>query len=676
MIFLKANGNYLLRVLWLALAGLTLVILLTSLPGYAARIASGVPGHGPAVEPSTTYAVFGVINSLASLSSAGLSFWLAFLLYRRKFENRAVTVAAFYLLLYCVLMTGPLEAWARYWLGSDRFVIDLQTILLGFPTVALLVFFPNGKLAPAWAGRLLAFSALWTLVPLIAPPILASDNLAGLMVLTLSWIVLLGVAFYALIVRYRRYSTPDERYQSKWFLYGFALWVGYMILSSFPFIYLTSLPPDAPQPWWSTFSELGWWLSMNIIPVTLVIAILRARLWDIDIVINRTLVYGALSLATMGLYVFVVGTFGSLLRVDDSKFIAFLATGLVAVLFQPIRARLQRSVNRLMYGERDDPVAVLTRLGEQLERTGSPEDALSDIVETVARALKLPYVAIEFGNQGGPAISYGLPRREVLRLPLSYQSQVSGYLIVAPRSPSEQLSSSDRQLLENFSHQAGAAAHAARLTADLRLSRQRLVTAREEERRRVRRDLHDGLGPSLASLTLKLDTARNLIKSDPSKVDLLLEDLKKQTQHAIRDIRELVYELRPPALDDFGLVGAIQHFIDSLTAMQPTIMFEVPELLPDLPAALEVAIYRISLEGLTNVIRHANANLAILRIFRKNDQLVVEISDDGVGMPQDTPSGVGLLSIQERCEELGGTFAILKPAQGAHIRASLPLIKE
>jgi signal transduction histidine kinase len=255
---------------------------------------------------------------------------------------------------------------------------------------------------------------------------------------------------------------------------------------------------------------------------------------------------------------------------------------------------------------------------------------------------------------------------------LFYQSVSLGNLLVAPRAPGEVFSTSDLTLLENITHQAGAAAHAVKLTADLRHSRQRLVTAREEERRRLRRDLHDGLGPTLASLTLKMDTTRNVLQNDKEKAELLLEELKQQTQGTIQDIRDLVYELRPPALDEFGLVGAIQNFIENQTDARPRISMEIPEYLPPLPAAYEVAFYRIALEGLTNIIRHADADTAMVRLSLIRDQLVLEILDDGVGLTDGQPSGVGLNSMRERAEELGGVFEIKSRFPGSQIRVSLP----
>src|SRR5207247_5901746 len=228
-------------------------------------------------------------------------------------------------------------------------------------------------------------------------------------------------------------------------------------------------------------------------PLSFGFAMLRYRLWDIDIIINRTLVYGALTAVVVGVYVLVVGTLGTLLHTFGDFPISLLATGLVAVLFQPLRARLQRGVNRLMYGERDDPYAVLSRLASRLQATLAPESVFPTIVETVAQALKLPYAAIALKQDDEfiTAASYGLSQDNPFILPLVYHTEPIGELLLAPRAPGEAFTAADRRLLEDIAHQAGAAAHAVRLPADLQRSREHLVTAREEERRRLRRDLHD-----------------------------------------------------------------------------------------------------------------------------------------------------------------------------------------
>jgi signal transduction histidine kinase len=216
---------------------------------------------------------------------------------------------------------------------------------------------------------------------------------------------------------------------------------------------------------------------------------------------------------------------------------------------------------------------------------------------------------------------------------------------------------------------------ALQLSADLQRSRERLVTAREEERRRLRRDLHDGLGPRLAAQTLKVGSARSLYPQDPAAADALLAGLETDIEAALTDIRRLVYDLRPPALDELGLVGAVRETAAQYGENGLSISLRTPERLPILPAAVEVAAYRIVQEALTNVVRHAHAGSCLIRLSL-NDVLELEITDDGVGLPADRRAGVGLSSMRERAAELGGTCLIEPaPSGGVRVLARLPLPK-
>jgi signal transduction histidine kinase len=312
------------------------------------------------------------------------------------------------------------------------------------------------------------------------------------------------------------------------------------------------------------------------------------------------------------------------------------------------------------------------------------------MVATIARTLKLPYVAIEFGQEDEAQVvaSFGEAPYETVEFPIGYQGQNIGCLQVAPRLRGETFGEKDKILLENIARQAGAAAQAAKLTADLRRSRQGLVTAREEERRRLRRDLHDGIGPTMAGQTLKLDAAIDLILGDPGSgqdPDLeeaikMLTEVKEQTQETVKKVRQIVYALRPPSLDDLGLVAAIQAHIGQLAVSRQglDIYLETsPRNFPRLSAAVEVAAYRIVLEGLTNVINHAQAQECVVKLsVPENDagMLTLEIKDDGIGIPKEKPAGVGLTSMRERVEELGGNFSIESiQAKGTHIFAQIPL---
>ena len=197
---------------------------------------------------------------------------------------------------------------------------------------------------------------------------------------------------YAQIFRYRHISTLQERQQTKWFIFGMLIWLAFSILISIPYFILQNWPVGAPQPWWSLLSQLGWFISLTFLPLSFAIAILRYRLWDVDILINRALVYGALTATIVGLYILLVGGLSTIFQSGGNLFVSLLATGLIAVLFQPLRERLQRAINRLVYGERDNPISVLTKLGERLEATVAPDSVLPTIVESISQALRLPYV--------------------------------------------------------------------------------------------------------------------------------------------------------------------------------------------------------------------------------------------------------------------------------------------
>jgi signal transduction histidine kinase len=339
----------------------------------------------------------------------------------------------------------------------------------------------------------------------------------------------------------------------------------------------------------------------------------------------------------------------------------------------------------MMYGERDDPATVLARLSQRLEAALAPAAALPTIVETVAQALRLPYVAITLETPEGEhrvAAETGQPGGELIRLPLTYQSTPVGELLLSPRSQGEALSTADLRLLSIVTQQAGVLAHNVRLAdalrqlnADLQASRERLVLAQEEERRRLRRDLHDSVGPTLASLLQRLDTAADLVTEEPQASVAMLTELKGQVKGTLAEIRQLVYALRPPVLDEFGLVTALrEHVAPYNSPAGLRVAVNAPEPMPPLPAAVEVAAYRIALEAFTNTVRHANAQACAISLKLEHGSLVVEVSDDGGGLPAGVRWGVGLTAMRERAAELGGECLITaEPGGGARVRARLPL---
>jgi len=634
---------------WFVLALLAGIILIGAVPIYYSHVARPLLSDPYSLGPFNV--PFQVMIGLSDLASSLISFALAILLFWRKPNDRMALFASFFFLITSVASNDTLDYFLMRYVGtaSTREIYrHLQTpwwILLG-------CIFPDGRFVPRWTRWLFLFSILASFSFLASP----------------EWRVILDtVAFpqfiltmYAQVYRYRRVSSAAERQQTKWFVFG--------VLMSGVFFVIGLL----------IYKKLGPPL-INIIPLTLAIAILRYRLWDIDLIINRALVYGALTAGIVALYILLVGSLSVLSQTTGNLLISLLATGLIAFLFQPLRERLQRGVNRLVYGERDDPYVALSRLGRRLEATLAPESVLHTIVETVAQTLKLPYVAISL-NQNGQfkiAAEFGRSKLEPIDLPLIYQGEPVGELILAPRAPGEHFTSSEQQLLDDLARQAGVAAHAVRLTADLQRSRERLVAAREEERRRLRRDLHDGLGPQLASLALKLEAARNRMSDNPQAVSLLT-DLSTRTQDAVADIRRLVYALRPPALDELGLVMALREGTTQYN--QPganvlNITFDAPEKLPPLPAAVEVAVYRIAQEALTNVIRHAEAHTCFvrLRLDESLGLLCLDVQDDGKGLPMKRRAGIGLNSMRERAEELGGILTVTSVTTGGtSVLARLP----
>jgi signal transduction histidine kinase len=400
-----------------------------------------------------------------------------------------------------------------------------------------------------------------------------------------------------------------------------------------------------------------------LMPITIGIAVLRYRLYEIDILLNRAVLYGTLTAGMAGVYLAVVvaaQSFRSVFGLKGSGLpVQVVATVLAASALWPLHDRVQRRVDRVFYGDRGVPYEALARLGRRVEEAADPETALNSVVKTIADSLRLPYAALELrlGDGWSPAATYGEAPTQVVAFPLTFQRETVG------------------RLLADLARQAGPAAHVVALRRALDASRAGLVTAREEERRRLRRDLHDGLGPTLAGLTLGLDTARARSASQPELTDLLGK-LKAETQRAVTDVRRIVYGLRPPALDDFGLIGSLREEVGRLQYEAPalTVTLDAPDSeLPDLPAAAEVACYRIVTEALTNITRHALATKCSVRIRLDDNYLDVVVSDDGVGLPEGWRAGVGIASMRERVAELGGDLMI-EPAlpHGTRINARMP----
>lgn len=555
---------------------------------------------------------------------------------------------------------------------------------------AIFYLFPNGRFVPRWTR----WALLATSIVLLAgwPGEVIADALGwgkawqqweipwGLFMAT--FLVSLAIGFGAQIYRYRRVATVVERQQTKWVIYGIGVGFGLLILT----MATDSLWSEMRTPALDvtlTGLRLMETVAILALPLSISLSILRYGLWSVDRVINRTLVYALMTGAVFAVYGLLVGISAAFLGLGGSPWLAVVATAIVAAIFQPLRDWLQRSVNQLSYGARDDPITVLRLLGRHLESTAAPDATLETMTRTVAESLKLPYAALELAHEGetgelarATVAVWGKPAGALERFPLVFQSAPLGHLVVSERAEGERLGHADRALLESVALQAGPAVQAMQLTAQLQQSRQAIVTAREEERRRLRRELHDGLGPQLASQTLTIDAIARQMERDPARAAALLQDLKHQSQDAIRDIREIVYELRPPALDDLGLVGAIEESAHRAEQAGVVVGVEAGDL-PPLPAAVEAAAYRIVQEAMTNSLRHAGPTQIAVRLRATGSALEIEIEDDGGGMAAGTRPGVGIRSMRERAEELGGALQIDSPAgeaaRGTRVRAALPL---
>ena len=336
-----------------------------------------------------------------------------------------------------------------------------------------------------------------------------------------------------------------------------------------------------------------------------------------------------------------------------------------------------------MYGQRDEPWRAMHRLGARLEWAVDPDRAFPAIADTVAETLRLPYVGVEVTDEMGRSeivAEHGAPGRVVEAVPLVHGAEPVGRLLLGVRAGERGFRAAELALLQDLARQAGAAIHAQRLRDDLARSRERLVVAREEERRRLRRDLHDGLGPTLAAIGMRAEAAATVLDEDPEAGRRQLDALGGEIRVALGDVRRLVDGLRPPALDELGLLGAIGQQAARLDggadrdASTAAIRVEsVPAMLPELPAAVEVAAYRIAVEAMTNAVRHAGARLCRVRL-EAGSQLTIEVTDDGRGLPATVRPGAGMESMRERATELGGEVAIeRRPEGGTRVVARLPI---
>ncbi|MBP2320091.1 signal transduction histidine kinase [Kibdelosporangium banguiense] len=520
--------------------------------------------------------------------------------------------------------------------GLHAWVLSLALLL----PLALLLF-PTGRLpGPSWQ------MLVWAL--LVATPMVVIDWMPARVVES----VLAAAVLASLVVRYLRGDEVLRR-QLLWPVLA-------LIGNALAFL-----------PWLMRLGPIPLLITPVLVPAAITIALLRYRLLDIRLVVSRALLYLLLTVGVIALYSGVVLVIGRALNLETHLGVAALSAVAVAVLFNPVRTRLQRVLDRTLYGHRRDPVRALSHLSARLD---AEMGSLDDLLTAVRDALQLPYVA--FRLRGREVAASGSAAGVLEIIPLAASGTASGEMVIGVRPGQSRLGSQDVHVLSVLAIPLGVALRATMLSEELQQSRERIVAAREEERRRLRRDLHDGLGPTLSGVAYATDAVRNLARSDPdTAVDLLMR-LRGDIGDAIVEIRRLVEGLRPPALDELGLVGALHREAERLSYQDGgrplTVSVDAPPDMPELPAAIEVAAYRISAEALNNAAKHSGAENVRVRIT-VGDELHIQVRDNGTPGPDGWLPGVGLASMSERAAEVGGRCEARPGPDGGNVEAVLPL---
>ncbi|MFS8098983.1 histidine kinase [Lentzea alba] len=466
-------------------------------------------------------------------------------------------------------------------------------------------------------------------------------------------------------VSYRRAGrTPSSRYV-RWILFT-------VLVAAIIYFGLGQVPDrilGRPLVPWSV-------MVLIFIPFPIAFGIGAFRLFEITLILRRSLIYVGLSLVLVGVYLSVVVVLGRIIGAG-AYLVQLVATAVVTIVCQPVLTAIRTAVSRVLFGDRDDPYRVLKQLGDELEGRVAADSELTTVVETLARTLRLAYAAVELQTPEGviDAARHGSPRGTLHSVLLVHRGEQVGRLILGTGPRREPFGRADRNLIEGLARQVAATAHGVLLAIRLQRSLEEAVTAREEERRRLRRDIHDSVGPSLTAGKWDLERARALMRSNVEQAEAILDRLVQAQDNVIADIRRLIQGLRPPVLDQLGLVSALRERARSLVGDRADliIVVHVDDEVEPLPAAVEVAAYHIVVEAMTNVVRHTRADRCVVGL-RRTEALFVEIKDNGQGLPDSYRAGVGLHSMRERATELGGAFTISTGhGTGTAVRARLPL---
>jgi signal transduction histidine kinase len=597
---------------------------------------------------------------------------------------------------------APGEAFAT-WFGNWAWV-PIFVLLLTYP----FLLFPDGRLLSrrwrpvAWAIAIGA--ALWSASfalegqdftdalnrsvpnPYAIPALVPFFNVARI-VLAFVMIGLMVASVASLFVRYRR-ARGDEREQIRWLMLAGAVTVLWFLL-----------PLNHGTGGWADFGQ-GFVLAL--IPIAIGIGILKYRLYDVDLVIRKTVVVGVLAVFITAIYVAVVVGLGSLF--DDTLFLRIATTALIAVAFQPVRERANRLANRLVYGRRATPYEVLAKFGDRVGETYASEDVLPRIARVIAEgtAAARADVWLRLGDTltlaasspvTGAEAAFPMEGDELPAIdgdrvaPVRHQGELLGAIAVT-KPVKEPLAPEEAELLDRLAEQAGLVLANARLTADLearlaqiarqaadlRASRQRIVAAQDEERRRLERNIHDGAQQHLVALAVKLRLAKGLLLKDTDQGRRMLVELRGETDAALDTLRSLALGIYPPLLEDQGIAAALaaQYTRSSLPVRLET------DGIRRYPIELEAAVYFCTLEALQNAAKYAHATQITISFRERDGSLEFSVADDGVGFdPSANGRGTGVQGIRDRISVFGGDATIeSSPGRGTTVRGRVPITTE
>ncbi len=548
------------------------------------------------------------------------------------------------------------------WLGNWAWV-PIFGALLTFP----FLLFPDGHLpSPRWrpvARALVIVTALWSIAFAFeghdytdalnrsAPNPYAPARLVPVFdvareVFAFAFVALMGLCVASLVVRFRRGST-EERAQIKWLIFAGAVLVVFLAL---PVDHGSGGPADV---------ALG--VALALIPVSIGVAILKYRLYDIDVVIKKTLVYGVLAVFITVVYVTIVVGVGAIVGAHSSAALSAVAAAIVALAFQPARRRAQRLADRLVYGKRATPYEVLTEFSDRVGAAYAADDVLERMAQVLAAGTGAESAAVwlRVGGEIQPVAVWPSEtvRPEVLppdAVDVRHQGESLGALSVT-MSASDPMDPAKEKLVTDLASQAGLVLRNVRLIKELKASRQRLVTAQDEERRKLERNIHDGAQQQLVALSVKLKLLEQLIDRDPSKAKELGVALQTSTIDALEDLRDLARGIYPPLLADKGLAAALEA--QARKAAVPVSIES--DGVRRYPQQVESAVYFSVLEALQNIAKYAEASYATVRLVHDDDRLMFEVVDDGRGFdPAATGYGTGLQGIADRLAALGGELAV------------------